>query len=59
MYKPAMYNTVCVVLMLLCCSFQMHQAVYALIYPKTSISASTSDTTLSFHIFNILQVKSI
>ena len=29
MYKPAMYNTVCVVLMLLCCSFQMHQAVYA------------------------------
>ena len=24
-----MYNTVCVVLMLLCSGFQMHQAVYA------------------------------
>ena len=34
MYKPAMYNTVCVVLMLLCSSFQM---LYMLIYPQTSI----------------------
>ena len=29
MYKPAMYNTVRVVLTLLCSGLQMHQAVYA------------------------------